>query len=629
MISPCQHMPFLFLLLFIFTYQCLCQQTSQLDQSTYCSIDGVHGRDGTLQQSQDGNQDFEIVLYTTRFLQDESITIVLKQLRENHGISEFVLKGLDHNNEIVGRFDQPRISDRNIKYFSCSSGNGNTAYTDKLVPPMQKHYLAWRAEVSREVDQIIFRADVVSGNQLYHVQSKPLKRRVAGIPDGRELSVEQCGEIYGCLIVPQHCTDSKCEYLMQWQGEEDDKVKFRIQARADSFAGVGFSTDKHRGDDQVVLCIKDPNTNYARVQNMFLSVQTPQLIEKDYSVYGLEDPDAYANETHINCEFTRSMAPYGYIAPSQTADQQQRDKDKDNREKDTRLRSKIVDLREPHYVYPIYGDQQNLQQLPPGPALTIVNDHAVNFYRRLRSKSHVRGSWLAKVHATLMMIAWILLASTGILIARYYKPIWPRLNYKSEKQSGPWWLWFHEPLMITTAVLSVIALLFILFELRWKWTSGTHHLWHSILGMIVIGLSFLNPILGVLRPDPNSRARCCWYWMHWLIGSLAHCIAIPVIFLGMDNRRLDLWNWCSWLLLAWCIFHMIVEIILEIHYCCTIKKNYERMDELEYHPDKQDPRKPTKAPGYRWKPGLLIFYILITAAVVIALIIAVILYDGY
>jgi len=40
----------------------------------------------------------------------------------------------------------------------------------------------------------------------------------------------------------------------------------------------------------------------------------------------------------------------------------------------------------------------------------------------------------------------------------------------------------------------------------------------------------------------------------------------------MDLSKSDLPNWCSWLLFAWVIFHIIVEIILEVHYCCTFSR---------------------------------------------------------
>lgn len=45
--------------------------------------------------------------------------------------------------------------------------------------------------------------------------------------------------------------------------------------------------------------------------------------------------------------------------------------------------------------------------------------------------------------------------------------------------------------MITVAILTWLAFFAILFELDWKWTYGTHHMWHSILGVIVLVCAFL------------------------------------------------------------------------------------------------------------------------------------------
>lgn len=45
--------------------------------------------------------------------------------------------------------------------------------------------------------------------------------------------------------------------------------------------------------------------------------------------------------------------------------------------------------------------------------------------------------------------------------------------------------------MIAVAVLTWLAFFAILYELDWKWTYGTHHMWHSILGVIVLVCAFL------------------------------------------------------------------------------------------------------------------------------------------
>lgn len=83
-----------------------------------------------------------------------------------------------------------------------------------------------------------------------------------------------------------------------------------------------------------------------------------------------------------------------------------------------------------------------LQEIP------IVNNHPINFERRIWAKSHPRaGSIFAKLHgkkllilfypnfyeflhyfffkAIINIIAWILLASAGVMVARYFDSVWP------------------------------------------------------------------------------------------------------------------------------------------------------------------------------------------------------------
>jgi hypothetical protein len=81
-----------------------------------------------------------------------------------------------------------------------------------------------------------------------------LKRLASGaIPytSDQSTNIDLCGESQGCLIVPQHCNnDAKCEYALSWQVLSDDTAKFHIVARAQGFAGVGFSNDEKRVRDK-------------------------------------------------------------------------------------------------------------------------------------------------------------------------------------------------------------------------------------------------------------------------------------------------------------------------------------------------------------------------------------------
>ncbi|CAF1353048.1 unnamed protein product [Rotaria sp. Silwood1] len=591
----------------------------------------------------DGNDEFEIELYESKFLPDDTVSLAIRQKRPNSGIHEFVVRAFDFDNHVVGRFDDRQIGNLVLKHQPCSDG-ANVIYADKVENPGYREIpLAWQATgISTNHDEVIFRADIVSNRQIYRVKSAPLKRRLAfGInpySEDQSINIDYCGESQGCLIVPQHCNNNaKCEYALSWQVLDEDTVKFHIVARANGFAGVGFSNDEKRGDDQVVLCNKDAQ-GHVYVRNMFVSVQTPQYIARDRPSYGLRDTDGYSNATHIICKFVRSLSPHTDTLLEHGG-----------QNRDGVDRNKFVNLKEPHYMYPIYANQDLITPLGgmriPVQDIQIVNNHPINFERRVLPKSHPRaGSWLAKIHAILNIIAWILLASAGVMIARYFDTIWPEYERRvvvdangvatGEKlQRRRRFSFFNvfQPIMITVAILTWIAFFAILWELDWKWTYGTHHMWHSILGVIVLICAFLAPIVGALRPIPRTKRFCCWYWIHWLIVALAHCLAVPVIFLGMDNRRLDLWTWCSWLLFGWCIFHFIVQLIFEIHACCYAREDYERFEDADYYPEKNLDRRirRERIPGEAWKPALLSIYIFVTLIVVIILILAVIFYQGY
>ena len=93
-----------------------------------------------------------------------------------------------------------------------------------------------------------------------------------------------------------------------------------------------------------------------------------------------------------------------------------------------------------------------------------------------------------KAHGCLMIIAWVLFASTGILVARHFKHLYENISFCGIK----FWYLVHRPLMAFVFLLSIIAFLVILSDLNWAWTSapkGTAYA-HSILGILTIVAMF-------------------------------------------------------------------------------------------------------------------------------------------
>jgi hypothetical protein len=119
-----------------------------------------------------------------------------------------------------------------------------------------------------------------------------------------------------------------------------------------------------KGDDQVVLCTKD-GEGHVYVHNMFVGVQTPQYISRGRPSYGLRETDGYSNATHIICKFVRKLSPH-----SDTSG------DTDGKNRDGVDREKFIDLRKPHYMYPVYANQD------------LMTSQGRNLNRRLKGKKN-------------------------------------------------------------------------------------------------------------------------------------------------------------------------------------------------------------------------------------------------
>ena len=88
-----------------------------------------------------------------------------------------------------------------------------------------------------------------------------------------------------------------------------------------------------------------------------------------------------------------------------------------------------------------------------------------------------------------MVIAWMFCASTGILIARYYKFLLPNVKLFDLQ----FWFVIHRPLMIFVPIVAITAFIVILADLDWKWVESSERLpfAHSIIGIITIGFSLI------------------------------------------------------------------------------------------------------------------------------------------
>lgn len=90
---------------------------------------------------------------------------------------------------------------------------------------------------------------------------------------------------------------------------------------------------------------------------------------------------------------------------------------------------------------------------------------------------------------------------------------------------------------------------------------------HPVLGSAALILTFIQPLIAMIRPHPESRSRWIFNWTHWFIGNSAHVIAIMAMFFAIELEKAKVERVVTWILVAYVIFHVFSHIVLSINIC--------------------------------------------------------------
>uniref|UniRef100_A0A3B3S1C4 Wu:fj05g07 n=1 Tax=Paramormyrops kingsleyae TaxID=1676925 RepID=A0A3B3S1C4_9TELE len=126
---------------------------------------------------------------------------------------------------------------------------------------------------------------------------------------------------------------------------------------------------------------------------------------------------------------------------------------------------------------------------------------------------------------SLMLIAWMTTGSLGMIIARYLK--------RATKGRGYWnrdlWFLAHVGLLSLSYILTIIAFILI-FANAGDWFDNPH----SVLGCLVMILTFFQPIVAIFRCQPSHKWRYIFNWIHALNGLTIKGLAVGAIFTGLQ-----------------------------------------------------------------------------------------------
>nr|CAD7460611.1 unnamed protein product [Timema tahoe] len=231
---------------------------------------------------------------------------------------------------------------------------------------------------------------------------------------------------------------------------------------------------------------------------------------------------------------------------------------------------------------------------------------------------------LLRLHGAFMIAAWIGAASVGILLARYFKQTWVGKPFCGKDQ---WFAW-HRILMLLVWSLTIAAFVLIFVELK-SWSSEDNP--HAILGTVTTLLAFFQPIGALFRPHPGSRRRPIFNWLHWLLGNMAHILAIVTIFFAIELSKAQLPEWTTWILVVYVAFHVAMQFVLSVVGCASERTTSSRVNSFPMS-DRTSSRSPlsdadrrTDAPLSCFRKLLLALYLVVIIVLTVVLIIIVVL----
>jgi len=168
-----------------------------------------------------------------------------------------------------------------------------------------------------------------------------------------------------------------------------------------------------------------------------------------------------------------------------------------------------------------------------------------------------------KAHGIIMVFTWIVLVSTGILVARYFKRSWSDRKICSKAV----WFAIHRTIMTCVAILTLISFILILVYKKGQWISEKtpREFAHSIIGILVISFALIQPFMALFRCNPDDNYRFIFNYLHAITGFSAFILSIAAIFLAMFFTEFHFQLNKEWaILVAWSCWLPIVFIIFEI-----------------------------------------------------------------
>ncbi|XP_053325606.1 putative ferric-chelate reductase 1 [Spea bombifrons] len=360
----------------------------------------------------------------------------------------------------------------------------------------------------------------------------------------KRFSSSGCGTSKFCVRNPSSCepeNNDQCFFLSFVK--EASTVLVEMSGPSQGYVSFALSHDQWMGDDDAYLCVIEDQK--VQINPAYMRGRThPEVASQDV----LQDLAWRLEDGVIQCAFRRAIK-----IPSIT---------------------ERFDMSASYYIFLADGDAEDgrISRHLRQPLITT------RMYNITGSPDDVGGSrspLLIKYHGALMFVAWMTTVSIGVVVARFFKPIWPNSSLFGKQV----WFQVHRILMVTTVVLTSVAFVLpFLYRGHWSKRAG----YHPYLGCTVMALAILQPVMAVFRPPPHAPRRYIFNWTHWGTGTIARILAVAAMFLGMDVQALNLPDpWDTYTMIGFVLWHVFIDLLLEVHGYCLLQREFDKMAEDE------------------------------------------------
>lgn len=361
----------------------------------------------------------------------------------------------------------------------------------------------------------------------------------------------ECGRSKGCF---SDCANDGCSYQISWQanGENATYVLKANVRMSPGWMALGFSADSTMGEDSVMGCAFSDPTKIELVIGTNEGHTAPVRFTDNAIVLA---ESKYENGT-LTCTIQRPKAGLG----------PRFDVNKFWTLLFVRGRADInIASGKPVILYHENDFSISSQQVT---ADSLVDISMVYLDNKM-----------VKAHGSLMVGAWIFLASIGIVLARYFKPVWT-----TTMCSQKIWFQIHRICMILVFCATAAAFIIIFVDEK-EWSDidvpGKQFLvGHPIMGVIVMALTVINPIMALFRPHPGASKRFIFNWAHWFVGTAAHILGVITIFFGVQLPKAEVPYYTVYILAAYVAWQIFVELLLEFISCIGRKSDRKEVYEL-------------------------------------------------